>query len=424
MKQPIHGLLAVLALATALSSGCDQRSELTSPRGLQGKPALTSPTPTCQYPTSRSTASNYAPQFACDALVRIEVTATGGSVTSDMMNGVTSAQVEWNTVFGQYHLPTINAPVNGSQTAPKITVVFDLTLAGTYWCGSTSFSTHTITIARTTSGSCPLVDPSGQIRIVTGLSGLVKHEMSHALGFVKHLSNATGAPTTDCLSSVPPTGPFNETVCDHERQVVYWMYELRNSDPDLTQSMTAPTVALSPPAVTVDVGATQQFSATASQGTPQLNWSIDNAAIASFTSTSNTGATVQAAQTEGQAVVSAQIVETPTILWPTNSGTASLTVQRPPVASVTIAPNGVTLVGVDDTTLIATVVDVNGNVRTDVPLTWTVANEATVWFVPYAQSAWISAKRNGTTQITARAPNGVSFTITVTVQGCPAGCAA
>jgi len=73
--------------------------------------------------------------------------------------------------------------------------------------------------------------------------------------------------------------------------------------------------------------------------------------------------------------------------------------------------------------LVATVIDANGAVRTDVTLTW-IVNNTVVWSVPSGQSLWISAKKNGTITIRAVAPNGVEGTATVTVTNCPVQCAA
>jgi hypothetical protein len=51
-----------------------------------------------------------------------------------------------------------------------------------------------------------------------------------------------------------------------------------------------------------------------------------------------------------------------------------------------------------------------------------VRDTAIIYFVPQGGSAWISAKKNGTTQVFASAPNGVTARITVIVQGCPVRC--
>jgi hypothetical protein len=188
-------------------------------------------------------------------------------------------------------------------------------------------------------------------------------------------------------------------------------------------------VTLTPASATIQTGATQQFAAASSAGEdnppPDLAWSIDNPGIATFANTSNTSALVQAGQSTGQAVVTAKILEAPWITWPTSSGSATLTVQPPPpppVASVTITPNGVTLVGATDATLTATARDAQGNVIPNVTFTWSVRDTAIIYFVPSGGVAWISAKKNGSTTVWARASNGVTAAITVTVQGCPVRC--
>jgi len=89
---------------------------------------------------------------------------------------------------------------------------------------------------------------------------------------------------------------------------------------------------------------------------------------------------------------------------------------------VTITPNGVTLVGATDATLSATARDAQGNVMPNVTFTWSVSDTAIVYFVPSGGSAWVSAKKNGSTTVRAQAPNGVMAIVTVTVQGCPVRC--
>jgi len=205
------------------------------------------------------------------------------------------------------------------------------------------------------------------------------------------------------------------------------MFGIRSTDPDLTQSMYTPTVSLSPASATILTGASQTFTTSiyvdGGSVTPTLSWLAPSPAIASYTSTSDASATVQAGQTEGQTQIAAQINEDATFVWPGNIGSATLTIQKPPITSITIAPSSVTLSGIDDTTLVATVIDANGAVRTDVTLTW-IVNNTVVWSVPSGQSLWISAKKNGTITIRAVAPNGVEGTATVTVINCPVQCAA
>ncbi|HXO86522.1 MAG TPA: hypothetical protein VN803_13460 [Gemmatimonadales bacterium] len=338
-----------------------------------------------------------------------------------MTNAVSGAVASWNTVFNQPHLPVLTQ--TGPLVDPMITVQYDLTLGGTSYCGKWEQSERTIKVRSTSSGTCPF---GSSFNLVTDPSGLVKHEMSHAAGFLQHLSEIGGAPVAGCLASVP-TGGFNQEICTHEPQVVWYMYGIRNTDPLLTQQMYSPTVTLSPSSATIYTGASQTFTTSilvdGGSVTPTLTWITPSPAIASYTSTSDASATVQAGQTEGQTQVAAQINEDRTFVWPPFTGSATLTIQKPPITSITIAPSSVTLSGIDDTTLIATVIDATGAVRTDVTLTW-IVNNTVVWSVPYAQSVWISAKKNGTITIRAVAPNGVEGTVTVTVTNCPVQCAA
>lgn len=403
-------------LSIVLLGGCETGSEPVMPIE---RPSFT--VGSCTIDPNRQSLSEFARRWGCNAVVRVNTTSEGGSLTTPMTNAVITAVASWNSVFNQPDMPVLTriGPLN----QPLFTVNYNLTSGGTYYCGKWETGIKTITIRSTPSPTvCPL---GGGFNIVTDLTGLVKHEMSHAVGFLQHLNEISGPPTATCLASVPE-GFFNESLCQHEIQAVWYMYGIRNTDPDLWHPMQNPSVSLSPSSATILTGASQTFNASVyvdGSVTPTLTWLGPLPAIASYTSTSDASATVQAGQSEGQTQVTVQINEDPTFIWPPSTGSATLNIQKPPVASITIAPSSATLSGVQDETFYATVIDESGATRTDVTLTWTVDNTV-VWSWSGAQWLMVSSKHNGTIQITATAPNGVQASVTVTVTGCPVHCAA
>ena len=342
--------------AAVLSATCDRPAPPTSVP-IPPIQASGGSNPECAYPPGNSY-TYFHPGLACGALVRIQVNNGSGL---GLLDSVTQARAPWSTLFTSYNLPTLGTPSTATQAAPKITVVFDLGQTGTKWCGSTNVSTLTITAQRTTTGHCTLTDPSGAIRVVNGLINLLKHEFSHALGFPRHLDdNNQHPPTESCLANVPgdPQNPaieFNANLCAHDRAVVYWGYVLRQTEPDLDSPQVSSSVSLSPTAPTIVPGATQQIAATALRDDEQpvdVDWVIENQTVATFTAPpTETGATVHG-ETLGQTAITATIVETSQLVWPTGHATVTLTVADLP-------PTGLSASNVAATT--ATINWTNGN---------------------------------------------------------------
>lgn len=338
----------LLLAAAAFTTTCDRTAPPTSVPVLPIQASIGSP-PQCA--TGGNTLPYISPVFSCGALVSIEVTNGASFVGS-----VGEARNEWSKLLnGDYNLPTLGIPSTAAQATPKITVTFEYH-TGNKWCGSTSISTHVITVART-SETCPLPDPSGQTRVVDDLIGVLKHEFSHALGFPRHLNDGGYHPlTARCLANVPNDPfPFNSTLCSHDRALVQWGYGLRSTEPSLDSDLLASSISLTPGSASIAPGGTQQITAQAirDDGQPaNVEWFIEDERVATFTvPPTNPGATVRG-ETYGQTAIIARVVETPQLGWPTGQTSATLTV-------VDLPPSGLSASNVGSTT--ATINWTNGN---------------------------------------------------------------
>ena len=379
---------------------------------------------------NRVTRSNeiYQGKWDCGTRANAYVTVFGGGSPTPYLSQISTAVTRWNAaLFNDHNLPRLASVIGGnpppSDPGPYVRVEIHPSAGGGDWCGKAPSTVIMYQGASLCSSNVPFATLSNFTDVVT-------HELGHAQGF-DHPKDRTILALHSCIMFVPDDPPYNTSPCEHESQSVYWAYGLRGLGPDLTQAMYGVVPSVTPTAPTIVPGATQEFTASASAGennpAPGVTWSLSNPSVASLTSQSSSTAVVQGTA-EGQTLVMARVVEAPWITWPMGSGSATLTVQQPPpppppaVATVTIDPNGVTLVGPTDATLTATARDAQGNTIPDVTFTWSVRDTAIIYFVPSGGSAWISAKRNGSTTVWARAPNGVTAAITVTVQNCPVRC--
>ena len=428
--KPVPVAVAValgLALACDISFGPGAPGDQANGRSVHdiGGPVATTSEP---CPSYNSYSQYFARLWECDEVVYVYVQTSSAA----FRDSVQIAAQGWKDAFpAGYRVPRFGvvstAPPGPANINRTVTVKILGDATGDEWCGGGSSQT-TRELYRIAAGrTCPLNYP-GTLTVRTMIR-LARHELGHGLGYGgQHLNNLGTSNTASCVMHV--AGGFNATPCGPEKQLMYWVYALRSTLPDLA-TVSNVAVVLSPPSATIEQGATQQFTANLYGGenspTPELNWTISDLQIAAFAASPTTTAILQGGAV-GQTVLTATVVESPSTNWPTSSGSATLTVQAPPppppppVESVTIDPNGVTLVGPTDLTLTATARDAQGNVIPNVTFTWSVRDTAIIYFVPQGGSAWISAKKNGTTQVFASAPNGVTARITVIVQGCPVRC--
>src|SRR3989442_788358 len=167
-------------------------------------------------------------------------------------------------------------------------------------------------------------------------------------------------------------------------------------------------VAVSPAAATMSLGATQQLSATPKDAAGNvltsrvITWASSNTAIATVSATGlvtgvAAGAGTITATSEGK------------------SGTASVTVANVPVASVTVSPTAPNMYVGGTVQLTATLKDASGNVLSGRALTWTTGNGAVG---TVSASGLVTGVAVGAVTITATS-EGQAGTAAVTVSSVP-----
>jgi uncharacterized protein YjdB len=163
-------------------------------------------------------------------------------------------------------------------------------------------------------------------------------------------------------------------------------------------------VSVSPSSATVQVGKTQQLTATLkdASGNPltgrTITWSSSNMAVATVSSSGlvtgvKAGAATITATSEGK------------------SGTASITVPAP-VASVSVSPSSATVQVGKTQQLTATLKDASGNTLTGRTITWSSSNTAVA---TVSSSGLVTGVKAGTATITATS-EGKSGTASATVK--------
>lgn len=166
-------------------------------------------------------------------------------------------------------------------------------------------------------------------------------------------------------------------------------------------------VAVSPSSVVVNVGKTQLLTATAKDSAGKIingvtfTWSSDAHSIAVV----NTNGLITAVA-HGTARIKATASDGV-------SGSATITVQNPAVASITVSPGTAQIVIGKTQNFTAVAKDANGDIVSGVNLTW--SSDATQTATVTA-SGVASATSAGTARITATAPDGVTGTGVLTVQ--------
>ena len=177
----------------------------------------------------------------------------------------------------------------------------------------------------------------------------------------------------------------------------------------VTQAAVA-TVTVTPSPLTMSVGQHTQLTATLSDAAGNVlngrtvTWSSSNPAVA----------TVSA-----QGVLTAVAVGSTTITATSEgkSGTAAVTISNVAVGSVTVQPQGPSIVQGASVQLSATVRDVNGNIVTDRAVTWSSSNTTQAVVSP---TGIVTGVAPGTVIITATS-EGKSGTTSVTITPVPVG---
>jgi trimeric autotransporter adhesin len=164
-------------------------------------------------------------------------------------------------------------------------------------------------------------------------------------------------------------------------------------------------VQVSPPTGNIQTGETLQLEAVARSGTGALlsgrtvNWRSGAPLVATVSATG-----LVSAQAAGTAVIIADVEGV--------TGSSTVTVRIPSVASVTVTPPTATISVSGSVQLAATLRDSRGNLLSDRSITWSSSDDD-VAFV--TSSGSVIAFRTGTVTITARS-EGVSGTATITVR--------
>jgi uncharacterized protein YjdB len=163
------------------------------------------------------------------------------------------------------------------------------------------------------------------------------------------------------------------------------------------------TVTVTPSPITMTVGQTTQFTATLKDA----GGNVLNGRVVTWASSNPAAATVSA---NGLVTAVASGSTTITASSEGKSGTAGVTISNVAVGSVTVQPQGPSIVQGANVQLSATVRDVNGNVVTDRLVTWSSSSPQAV----VSSTGIVTGVAPGTAVITATS-EGKSGTTTVTV---------
>lgn len=174
-------------------------------------------------------------------------------------------------------------------------------------------------------------------------------------------------------------------------------------------SVPVASVAVQPSSATLTVGGSATLGADVrdASGAPldrAVTWSSDNSAVASVSA-----AGVVTALSPGSATITAQSEG--------KFGTAAISVSRPPVASIAVAPGSASLVVGASVALVPTVKDASGTVLTDRTVSWISSNPAAA---TVSATGLVTAVAPGSATISATS-EGVSTGVAVIVSLVPVG---
>ena len=187
--------------------------------------------------------------------------------------------------------------------------------------------------------------------------------------------------------------------------------EGKNGSMTVTVSQAAvASVNVTPGALTMSVGQTTQYLATLQDA----GGNVLNGRTVTWASSNTSVATVSSS---GLVTAVAQGTSTITATSEGKNGTAALTVTNVAVGSVTVQPQGPTILQSTSVQLNAVVRDVNGNVVTDRAVTWSSSNSSQAIV---STSGIVTGLAPGTVTITATS-EGKSGTSSVTVRAVPVG---
>lgn len=184
--------------------------------------------------------ANCAPRAATN---KFKIFYTCGQVvnvrgTNDLLqDAAASAAGDWGSAIafpGMFSLtsdPAANATIWVKYLPAQATQQFN----NPYYCGQTNNDGQEIVITRSESAwNC-----SEGFHASHNLTGVVLHELSHAVGMQGHLENNAGvlSPVAECTNTLRNDRVFNTVVCPHEGQRALYYYGLRNTDPNTGKHM-------------------------------------------------------------------------------------------------------------------------------------------------------------------------------------------
>jgi uncharacterized protein YjdB len=216
-------------------------------------------------------------------------------------------------------------------------------------------------------------------------------------------SSNTGVATIDANGVMTAVGPGSATITGTSEG------KSDAATVSVTQAAVA-TVAVTPSPLSMSVGQSTQMTATLKDATGN----VLNGRVVTWTSSSTGVATISA-----QGVLTAVATGTTTITATSEgkNGTAAVTITNVAVGSVTIQPQGPSIVQGASVQLSATVRDVNGAVVTDRAIAWSSSNSN---IAAVSQSGVVTGLAPGQATITATS-EGKSGTSSVTVTPIPVG---
>ena len=273
--------------------------------------------------------------YPCASTITVKV-VNGSAITSTVLS---NAMAKWNGFPQGYGLPRF-----GSCSGSTCNVTITETGTGGYLCGTTVISTGAITITHSTTPTLCSDVPSAvpyQAHPLSQAVQLVAHELGHALGFKHHLRNASQSTidqdtiVRDCIDVVPTA--LNSNVCEHERQIIYYQYALRNTNP-LTDRVFLYGIDPEPTSLSLELNQLGTSTATlylidhnnsggvliAPEPGDVIQWGLNNLSPAgsfSITGTTAASATVRAVTVPCTGLLQADLISSASynVVWPFNA---------------------------------------------------------------------------------------------------------